>query len=211
MNEPVVPLQGNVSASDPVAPPGAAGLPGRVSDVRLVRRVGEFALDAVWRLRRLGPRRGAALVAVLAAVLAAYFVVWPMHEQASALQQQLLQAPVGSSAEAATSGVARPLELPRVEQLPVIVGTLLAGAQAAGLELQTGSYRLVPGKGGAPTRYEIGLPVNGSYPGIRQFIESSLAAVPTLALDGLSLERPDVASPNVEVEVRFVVFVAEGA
>ena len=211
MNEPVVPIQSAANASQPVAHPGAASLPGRVFDARLVRRVREFALDAAWQLRRLGPRRGTALVAVLAAALAAFFVVWPLHEQASTLQQQLAQMPVGSSAEASSVAAARPLELPRVEQLPVIVGTLLTGAQAAGLELQTGSYRLVAGKGGGPTRYEIGLPVNGSYPGIRQFIESSLAAVPTLALDGLSLERPDVASPKVEVEVRFVVFVAEGA
>jgi hypothetical protein len=211
MNEPIVPVQGAVNASQPVAPPGAATLAGRVFDARLVRRAGEYALDAAWRLRRLGPRRGSALVAALAAALAAFFVVWPMHEQASALQQQLAQMPAGSSAEATAGAVTRALELPRVEQLPVIVGTLLGGAQAAGLELQTGSYRLVPGKGGGPTRYEIALPVHGSYPGIRKFIESSLAAVPTLALDGLSLERPDVASSNVEVEVRFVVFVAEGA
>lgn len=211
MNEPIVPVQGAVNAAQPVASPGAAAPPGRALDARLVRRAGEYALDAAWRLRRLGPRRGSALAAVLAAALAACFVVWPMHEQASALQQQLAQMPAVSNAEATAADVTRVLELPRVEQLPVIVGTLLAGAQAAGLELRAGSYRLVPGKGGGPTRYEIALPINGSYPGIRQFIESSLAAVPTLALDGLSLERPDVASPKVEVEVRFVVFVAEGA
>lgn len=210
MNEPVVP-QGESIASRSVDSQGAAALPQRAPGSQLVRRAGDLVVDTAWRLRRMGPRRGIAALAVLGSILAALFVVWPMYEQAGVLQNQLAQLPVVQGADAAAVGTAKPPELPRVEQLPVIVGALLSRAQEAGLELQAGSYRLVPGKGGSPSRYEIGLPVSGSYPSIRQFVEASLVAVPTLALDGLSLERPDVASAKVEVEVNFVVFVAEGA
>lgn len=175
-------------------------------------RVREFAVDAAWRVRELGPRRGGALIAALVAIVAAVFVVWPMREQARALQQQLARLPAvrDVSRSAGTAGVAKSMELPRVEQLPLIVAALLSNAQAADLELATGTYRLVPAKAGGLSRYEIALPVTGTYPSIRKFVEASLAATPALALDGMALQRPDVASPKAEVDVRFVVFVTEG-
>ncbi|MFO1504121.1 MAG: hypothetical protein U1F39_09940 [Steroidobacteraceae bacterium] len=177
----------------------------------LVRRTGELLIDAAWRLRHLGPRRGASLALLLASILAALFIVWPLKERATALERQLLQHPAVTTVDAAPREAAARTRLARVDELPAVLSTLTERAQAAGLELAAGNYRLLPGKSGAASRYEIGLPVIGPYPGVRQFIEASLAAVPAMALDGLSLQRPDVASARVAVEVRFVVFVAEGA
>ena len=87
---------------------------------------------------------------------------------------------------------------------------IMAQAQRAGVELERGSYRLVSPPNGVPQRYEVSLPVLGRYADIRSFIDGSLAAVPALALDGLSIERQDVASDELAVEIQFVVFVRSG-
>lgn len=211
MSEPVVPkLPISPAAQPPVAADGA-NAPERVRAAELARRAGGQVLDAAWRMRQMGPRRGATLVLALAASLAAILVVWPMREQARELQQQLVKVSAERRDLAVRPDPSGRSGLSRVEQLPAIVGELLTRAQAAGLELSAGSYRLVPGKSGGLSRYEIALPLTGAYPSIRQFVEASLVSVPTLALESLSLKRPDVAAPKVEVEVQFVVFVAEDA
>lgn len=199
-------------AANPATPSTAAprGL-ARALGAPTLLRARDLMISAQWPLRRIGPRRGIALAALLAAAAAALIVVRPIRESAAALELQIERGAAARPARARDDRAERPLDLPRVGQLPAIVGTLVTNARASGLELESGTYRLIHAKGGGPSRYEIGLPLSGPYPRVRQFVEASLASVPALALDGMTLERPEVASPVVDVQVRFVVFVAEGA
>lgn len=55
------------------------------------------------------------------------------------------------------------------------------------------------------------LPVRGAYPEIRNWLTDVLAAMPEVALDGLSFKRADIGSPDVEARVRFVIFLRRPA
>ena len=62
-------------------------------------------------------------------------------------------------------------------------------------------------RAGPVARYQLALPVTGSYPAVRKFVDSTLAAVPAAALSGITLERPNVGDGQVSANLRFEVFV----
>ena len=74
------------------------------------------------------------------------------------------------------------------------------------LVLNRGDYKLTQSKQGQLQRYEIVLPVSGSYVQIRQFIADVLQQLPALALSDLQMKRDNVMSPVVEARLVFVLF-----
>ena len=74
------------------------------------------------------------------------------------------------------------------------------------LVLNHGDYKLTQSKQGQLQRYEIVLPVSGSYVQIRQFIAEALQQLPALALSDLQIKRDNVMSPIVEARLVFVLF-----
>ena len=74
------------------------------------------------------------------------------------------------------------------------------------LVLNRGDYKLTQSKQGQLQRYEIVLPVSGSYVQIRQFIADVLQQLPALALSDLQIKRDNVMSPTVEARLVFVLF-----
>jgi len=86
------------------------------------------------------------------------------------------------------------------------LGRLIALAAEQGLRVPSGDYRLVPGKDGLFDRYVLNLPVNGSYRTIRSYLSAVRAEFPDLAIDDVSLRRESVASPEVEAQLRFILF-----
>lgn len=73
-------------------------------------------------------------------------------------------------------------------------------ATASGLELRSAEYRLAD-SAGRIERYEITLPVVGTYAQVWTFLESALVEIPTLSLDRVSLRRKSVGEPRAEAEV----------
>lgn len=57
------------------------------------------------------------------------------------------------------------------------------------------------------TRYHILLPVSGSYTNIRKFVKQVLEALPSAALEGISLEREDAGDSEVDAKLHFILFV----
>jgi len=99
--------------------------------------------------------------------------------------------------------------LPTRSDTPKILGTLVTVAAASGVILERGDYTyIVPGEGEIG-RYQISLPLMGSYSQIRQFIENSLAAVPAMALEKLRVERKSVADPVIAAELQFSVMLGD--
>lgn len=96
--------------------------------------------------------------------------------------------------------------LPTQQQLPAILGQIVGQATAAQLELEKGTYSLVSSKSQRVVRYQLVYPVRGTYPAIRKFVDGSLAAVPSLALGGLRMERSTVGVSQLDAEVKFVIF-----
>lgn len=99
--------------------------------------------------------------------------------------------------------------LPTRSDTPKILGTLVAVAAASGVVLERGDYTyVIPGEGEIG-RYQISLPLMGSYAQIRQFIEDSLAAVPAMALEKMRVERKSVADPVIAAELQFSVMLGD--
>ena len=58
---------------------------------------------------------------------------------------------------------------------------------------------------GRIVRYEIVLPVAGSYPQIREFLRRSLAEIPVLSLDQVNLKREKRNDGAVNAELRLTL------
>jgi Tfp pilus assembly protein PilO len=79
-------------------------------------------------------------------------------------------------------------------------------AKAKGLVLQSGEYKLERSSEARLARYQITLPVVGSYAQIRGFVGQVLADVPAAALEEITLRRENVASPRLEARIRLTLY-----
>ena len=98
-------------------------------------------------------------------------------------------------------------ELPNRNDLPQVMGQIVAIAAASGLALDRGNYDFSTTDSSSIARYSLSLPVRGSYPQVRQFVENTLAAIPVLALDKMRFERNEVADQTIEADLEFAVLV----
>ena len=74
------------------------------------------------------------------------------------------------------------------------------------IALNRGDYKLTKAKQGQLMRYEIVLPLEGSYTQIRQFIVATLQRIPALALSDMQIKRENVATPTVQARIVFTLF-----
>jgi hypothetical protein len=90
---------------------------------------------------------------------------------------------------------------PRSDSSPYWINELDKIARKRGAELSRGDYRLILEKGSKLARYEIQLPVRGSYPQIRAFIADALQAVPALALVDITFKREATQSGRLDARL----------
>ena len=83
---------------------------------------------------------------------------------------------------------------------------LYAAAAAQNLILEQGTYRMTPAQAGKLLRYQITLPVKGSYLQIRQFVTQTLLEVPVAALDDISFKRDAIGATPLEASIKFTLF-----
>jgi hypothetical protein len=93
--------------------------------------------------------------------------------------------------------------------MPSLLGVLLKQADAAHLSIDTGKYESSALKSGGVTSYQVSFPVSGPYPQVRQFIDATLTALPTVALSELSLTRKTIGDGSVEAQIRMTLFTRE--
>ncbi|TFW71619.1 hypothetical protein C3Y98_05880 [Methylotenera oryzisoli] len=55
-------------------------------------------------------------------------------------------------------------------------------------------------------KYQISLPVQGSYVQIRQFINAVLNNLPTVALNDISMKRENIGSDLIEANIKFTIY-----
>lgn len=75
---------------------------------------------------------------------------------------------------------------------------------ATGVQLKSASYRTQK-TDARIVRYEIVLPVAGSYGQIRDFLKRSLAEIPVLSVDQLSLKREGKADGLIQAQMRLTL------
>jgi len=84
---------------------------------------------------------------------------------------------------------------------------LFALARRHQLELLQGTYRYNRVQGEKLARYEVTLPVKGTYAQIRRFLAAALNDIPVASLDRIAFERKRAADSQVEAAIRFTLFV----
>ena len=95
---------------------------------------------------------------------------------------------------------------PSPQSSPDWLGRINAAARAKGLVLRSGEYKLERSADQKLARYQITLPVAGSYAQIRGFVAQVLADVPAAALEEITLRRESVSSPTVEARIRLTLY-----
>ena len=76
--------------------------------------------------------------------------------------------------------------------------------KAAGLDLRSAQYR-VDRTGPRIVRYEIELPLTGSYSQIRSFVTNALAEIPVLSLDQISMKKDRPGDAPIVADVRMTL------
>jgi hypothetical protein len=166
--------------------------------------------------RSLGPA-GVVGLALLAGCIAFYWGgVRPVAGEVAALRTEL---------ERVTSDARRetPRQADSHEALARFYGRFAAPAEVLGaldavfnaaareqLALDAGEYRVTREQGARLQRYQIVLPVKGSYRSVRRFVVRALNNVPGLALDDLALRRESTTSTSVEARVQLTLYMGAG-
>lgn len=177
----------------------------------------------VERLRREVGRLGrAGVVGIGLVVFAAAFyasAVRPgaaslaaLRAEAGALEGRLraARAPGGREATPAEQLAAFYAHFPALDSGPEWLKRIYAAAESQGVALESGEYRLHRAAGERLARYEITLPLKGSYAQIRGFVAEALAAVPAAVLEEVNLRREGVDSARLDARVRFTLYVGGG-
>ncbi len=98
-------------------------------------------------------------------------------------------------------------ELPSRNDLPQIMGQVVSIAAASGITLDRGNYDFSTTDSSAIASYSLSLPVRGTYPQVRKFVENTLAAIPVLALDSMRFERNEVSEQTIAADLEFAILV----
>lgn len=181
-------------------------------------------IEIQWRMRRILRRLGMAGLSGLLLLLLALAIflagVVPIQHGVEVLRKQLAARPVQSlliapvlspeQALAADLGVFQQRFF-TVEKLSDQLDTLFKLTDEHELTVNKGEYALNERAGGALRRFEVTLPVSGTYPHIRQFILHVLDKLPAMALADVALEREKIVDGRVKATLRFVIFVRKHA
>jgi Tfp pilus assembly protein PilO len=156
----------------------------------------------------LGPLGLASLLVLVALGIFQWLVLGPMQARNAELQERVArQAPAAQEGAPASTQdkVAAVYDFLRKDQQTTDwLATLYGIGAATGVQLKSASYRTQPAEGRI-VRYEITLPLAGSYPQIREFLRRSLAEIPVLSLDQVNLKRENRNDGALNAELRLTL------
>jgi hypothetical protein len=144
-------------------------------------------------------------LAVLAAALAfAVLVVQPLEAKGRVLAERLARSAPAAGGPAAPQKLGELYEyLAKPEQTTDWLAKLYAIGHATGVEMQSATYRSE--QAGRIERYQILLPVSGSYAQMREFVDRALTEIPVLSLDQMSLKRESRRDGAVQAELKLTL------
>ena len=148
----------------------------------------------------LGAVGTAALIILAAAGVFFLLVLQPLKDEHARLQGALAR----NTPKAGANLVAFYGFLESKEDTTDALAKLYAIGTATGVELQSGSYRTQEAAGRLE-RYELALPVSGSYAQIRDFLNRALAEIPALSLDQMTLRRDGRSEATLHAELRLTL------
>jgi len=165
---------------------------------------GAAVVERILRLRhQVGALGAAALIMLAATGVFFLLVLQPMQEERLRLEAALAkgnpQRGVAPGDLAAFYGF-----LESKDETTDALAKLYAIGTATGVELQSGAYRSQLAAGRLE-RYELALPVSGSYAQIRDFLSRALAEIPALSLDQMTLRREARNDAALHAELRLTL------
>lgn len=92
-----------------------------------------------------------------------------------------------------------------------VMARIYEAAAQENLVLEHGEYQLSPTQEGGLLRYDLTLPIKGSYPKLRRFIVKVLQDNRSLALEGVSFSRQAVIEIGVSAQVRMTLYLRAGS
>ena len=156
-------------------------------------------------LERIGVAGVAAIGLLAAALLFSNFMVKPLQEKNVSLTEAASRS--GRKADNAQSGakVAAVYEyLRKEEDTTDWLVKLHAIGTATGIQMRTATYRTQPTEGRI-VRYEIVLPVAGSYGQIRDFLKRATLEIPVLSIDQVTLKKEERKGAALQAEMRLTL------
>lgn len=158
---------------------------------------------SVQRFRHLSQELGAlgtaALIMLAAAGVFFILVLQPMKDDRARMEGALSKKPESQANLAGFYGFLESKD----ESTTDALAKLHAIGTATGVAMQSGNYRTQQAAGRLE-RYELQLPVSGSYGQIRDFLNRALAEIPALSLDQMTLRR-DGRNDAVQAELRLTL------
>ena len=176
---------------------------------------------ALWLLRRNAAAAALACgaVGVAAALGRHWLVVRPLAQRVQTLQAQREAPRAGAlqrmddalagaeSARARLDAFYRHFE--RDDRLTDRLARVHAIARRLGLEIKRADYRLDSQPARRLDRYQMTLPLQGSYPATRAFVSTVLRELPTVSLEQIQFQRKDTAEGSVDAQVSFIFHLAK--
>ncbi|CAD5108984.1 GspMb/PilO family protein [Zestomonas carbonaria] len=169
-------------------------------------------------LQRLGKPGlcGAALIVLAFAhavlgLLPAWLALEQLSERTALQSAQLARIERGDEAPPVASG--QQLDdfrrnLPAQLDATSTIDRIYALANGERLSLARGEYALGVDTRTRLARYQIVLPVRGSYPQLRRFLHALLAEVPALVLEDLDFQRKQISETELEGRIRLTLYLS---
>ena len=154
---------------------------------------------------RIGFAGVAAIGLLAAALFFSSFVVKPLEEKNLSLKEASTRH--GRKADSAQSGakVAAVYEyLRKEEDTTDWLAKLHAIGTATGIQMRAATYRTQPTEGRI-VRYEIVLPVAGSYRQIRDFLKRAALEIPVMSIDQVTLKKEERKGAALQAEMRLTL------
>lgn len=125
-----------------------------------------------------------------------------LNAQASAASSM----PAASRATPAQRTAAFEAQFPEADTLTDWLERVEAASAATGVVVERTDYRVSSEAPAGLARYQIALPVKGSYAQVRAFIAALLEAVPTLAVTDVDLKRDSIAASTLDARLNVAVY-----
>lgn len=138
---------------------------------------------------RIGMAGVAAIGLLAAALLFSNFMVRPLEER-NALLKQSASGKTNTAAPSGEKVAAVYAYLQKEEETTDWLAKLHGIGTATGVQMRAATYGTKPAEGRI-VRYEIVLPVAGSYAQIRDFLKRAQAEIPVMSIDQVTLKKDD--------------------
>ena len=95
---------------------------------------------------------------------------------------------------------------PKLTTLPDWLERIYDAADANGVALEAGEYRLIQERDWKLARYQLTLPLKGSYTQVRGFVAQVLNEIPAAALDEVAFKREAIGATALDVRVKLTLY-----